>query len=408
MPNPTRGRAREIQLIVSLLLALGAPLAYAAKPSQQFLDSLNRIAKPKSGNGALGTVAPPAGRITNWFMTDGTGSKSSGGKGRIIVQPGGGGGGGELGEPESAPPPASSGAEPPAGPVYTGGGSEGGAPPPTYDPNAPMPAPPAAGDIDPNAPFADSPWNMPDTPPNPAPTTPSYPPQSAGPMPAYPQPNAGAMPAYPQPNGGAMPGPGYPPPSASYPPAQTTSPYNSPAPPLYAGMAYEVHALGRDGRAVPVDPSTYAFRTGDRFVVYYRPSLPGRVDVVNINPRGIESPIDVANVAGGQLVTLGPYEFASTTGDESLRLVLTPCNSPALLAATRDIVKVAGGAMGASAMPLAACSAATRGIKAKTRDIRRAEIDGGTSYALDAVSQQELITGQYASRQVTITFHHPY
>jgi hypothetical protein len=374
MPSPARGHVREVQLIVSFIVALAAPLAQGMSLSEQFLNSLNTVSSAKSRQGPLGTVAAPSGRITQWFMSDGSGSKASGGAGRIILQPGGGG----VGEPESSPAPAADGAEPPAGPVYTGGG-QGGAPPMPNDPNAPMPnaGQPPPADVDPNAPFGDSPWDIPDeTAPNPAPSS-----------------------------GGVPPAPGYP-------PAQSTPPYNVPAatgaPPIYAGMAYEVHAVGRDGRAVPVDPSTHMFRTGDRFVVHYRPSLPGRVDVFNINPRGVESAIDAANVAGGQLVTLGPYEFASTTGDESLRLVLTPCNSPALLAATRDIVKVPGGAAGPSALPLTACSAATRDVGVKTRDIRKAEVDGGTSYALDRVSRQEMITGQYAARQVTITFHHPY
>src|SRR5262245_22535132 len=125
MPTPTRGPAREVQLIVSLMVALGAPLAHAADPSQRFMDSLNAISQQKKsggGNDVLGTVARPQGRITNWFMVDGggqKGQKSSGGGGRIIVAPGGGGGGG-IGEPEPTPSPPVSDSGPPPGPVYTG------------------------------------------------------------------------------------------------------------------------------------------------------------------------------------------------------------------------------------------------------------------------------------------------
>ena len=58
--------------------------------------------------------------------------------------------------------------------------------------------------------------------------------------------------------------------------------------PLHAGIAYEVHLIGRDGAARPVDPARHVFRTNDEFVVYYRPSLPGRVKVLDIDPRGNE------------------------------------------------------------------------------------------------------------------------
>src|SRR5687768_15696049 len=100
---------REVQLTVSLIVALAAPLAHGAKPSQDFLNSLNRVSLAKSAKGPLETVAPPSGPITRWFMSDETGSKASGGAGRIILQPGGGG----SGEPESSPPPSEGGAEPP-------------------------------------------------------------------------------------------------------------------------------------------------------------------------------------------------------------------------------------------------------------------------------------------------------
>ncbi|MGB8693106.1 MAG: hypothetical protein WCD08_06320 [Steroidobacteraceae bacterium] len=185
---------------------------------------------------------------------------------------------------------------------------------------------------------------------------------------------------------------------------------------LYAGIAYEVHALSADGRSTPINPATYVFRSGDKFTVYYRPSLPGRMEVYNINPAGQQTLIDSSNMAAGQMTTLGPYQFTNLTGDESLRLVLSPCSSPQLLAATRDIVRAdAGYAMTAQASPMASsggqlssCSATTtRGLGAvHTRDIQKVAVDGMTAYALDPVSQQELSSGQVTAREANIVFHH--
>jgi hypothetical protein len=183
---------------------------------------------------------------------------------------------------------------------------------------------------------------------------------------------------------------------------------------LYAGVAYEVHALGVDGSAVPINAATYEFRTGDKFKVFYRPSLPGRMEVYNVNPAGQQTLIDASNMAAGQLTELGPYQFANLKGDESLRLVLSPCSSPQLLAATRDIVRVDGAQPGAgtaqmgNGVQLSNCGApTTRGLKrVRTRDIQKVAVDGSTSYALDPVSQQEQNSGQVGAREVTIVFHH--
>jgi hypothetical protein len=113
---------------------------------------------------------------------------------------------------------------------------------------------------------------------------------------------------------------------------------------IVAGGAYDVYALRADGSETPVMPATHEFRTGDRFKVYFRPSLPGRLDVKNINPYGRETHIDTVETAAGQLTTLGPYEFAATKGDEALRFVLSPCSSQQLLVATRDIVNAGASA----------------------------------------------------------------
>lgn len=178
---------------------------------------------------------------------------------------------------------------------------------------------------------------------------------------------------------------------------------------LYAGVAYEVHAMAPGGSAVPVNPATHAFRSGDQFLVYYRPSMPGRMEVYNINPLGQQTRIDSVSMAAGQMAKLGPYQFAAATGQESLRLVLMPCSSAALMAATRDIVNVSGSmpAVGtASGFSLASCTG-TRAVEGvKTRDIAKVAMDGVTGFALDPVSAQEYSSGQLDARELTIVFHH--
>jgi hypothetical protein len=178
---------------------------------------------------------------------------------------------------------------------------------------------------------------------------------------------------------------------------------------IVAGGAYDVHAVGAAGNEIYVNAATHEFRTGDRFKVYFRPTLPGRLDVYNINPQGRETRIDAVEVAAGQLTTLGPYQFAANKGDESLRFVISPCTTQQLLVATRDIVNVYASAPPTSgALPLSACGApTTRSANAvKTRDIQKVAVDGTTSFALDPVSQAELASGQLAPREFTVWFHH--
>jgi hypothetical protein len=178
---------------------------------------------------------------------------------------------------------------------------------------------------------------------------------------------------------------------------------------VYAGVAYEVHLVDPAGRATPVDPNTYAFHSGDRFVVLYRPSLPGLMEVFNVNAAGKQTKIDNARMAAGQLATLGPYQFSGAAADESLQILLTPCSTPELVTATRDIVNVS--AAGASAgqpapgLKLATCGTTTRGML-QTRDIQKVGVDGTTTYALDPVSTPELANGQAVTRRVTINFRH--
>lgn len=230
-----------------------------------------------------------------------------------------------------------------------------------------------------------------------------YPQTSAGPQASgYPQ-----TPAYSQSSG-------YPQSAGSYTGSgvDPNSPTGASAPAgagqLYAGIAYEIHLQAADGSSRQVDPASYAFRGGDRFSVYYRPALPGKVDVFNIDAAGQNTQIDTVNVAAGQLASLGPYEFADQPGNETLILRLTTCVTPSLLATTRSIIKVQNAAP-ASSLQLDSCSSVvTRGLKKKpqTRSIRKVSVEGGTSFALDPVSREEMSTGQYAPRQITITLQH--
>ena len=272
-------------------------------------------------------------------------------------------------------------------------------------------------------------------------TTSGYPqtpyPQGTYPQAAYPQsndPNAGAYPqtdgtvpgnaGYPDPNypNGGYPNPAYPntgtpansypqtngyPTSDAYPPTGYPPPAQSQPAQIYAGIAYEIHLVQADGSTQPVDIASYAFRTGDQFRVYYRPSLPGRVDVFNINAAGQNAQIDSSVVAAGELASLGPYQFTDLQGEETLILKLSPCVTPQLYATTRSIVKVPGAQPVNNPMGLGDCSStATRGLKTKTRDIRKVSVEGGTSFALDPIASAELGDGSLSARQVTITLHH--
>jgi hypothetical protein len=177
---------------------------------------------------------------------------------------------------------------------------------------------------------------------------------------------------------------------------------------LYAGIAFEVHLVGAGGSETAVDPAAYVFRSGERLVVYYRLSLPGRVHVFNVSPSGEVIPIESLTLAAGQLAKLGPYLLTDPAGDEALRLVLEPCSSPQLVAATRNIVKAgeAGSAVG-NDVPIPSCLAAPQSAAAPaTRNIVKAAMDGGTGFALDAVSSQELATGRLAARETNIAVHH--
>ena len=176
---------------------------------------------------------------------------------------------------------------------------------------------------------------------------------------------------------------------------------------LFAGLAFEVHAVVAGGATTPVNPANHEFHTGDRFKLFYRPTLPGHMDVFNINPAGIQTQIDSVEIAAGQLAELGPYEFAATRGDDQLKLVLSPCQTPALVVATRDIINVSATAPAGAALGLASCGPRTRSIDAPaTRDIRKVAVEGTTGFALDPVSAQEMGSGQFAPRTVTIVFRH--
>jgi hypothetical protein len=179
---------------------------------------------------------------------------------------------------------------------------------------------------------------------------------------------------------------------------------------VYAGIAYEVHALAANGQETPVNSATYEFHTGDKFMVYYRPSLPGHMEIYNVNTAGQQALIDSSNMAAGQMTSLGPYQFTNQTGDESLRLVFSPCSSPQLLAATRDIVRADAPPQSTStsaALKLASCGApAARGLDVHTRNIEKVGVEGTTSFALDPLSLKESSSGQVTPREAIIVFHH--
>jgi hypothetical protein len=185
-----------------------------------------------------------------------------------------------------------------------------------------------------------------------------------------------------------------------------TDSFDPPAPALHAGVAYEVHLVGRESRAI--DPKTHVFRTGDQFQVYYRPTLPGRITVSNINPKGTEAALDSIRVAAGQLLVLGPYQFVDKQGNETLRIVLSPCSTPTLMVATRTIVKAPGAsATNDAPVRIADCdSPTTRALSAKTRDIRKTSMDGLTGFALDRVSDEEVASGEIAPRETRIRLRH--
>lgn len=286
----------------------------------------------------------------------------------------------------------------------------------------------------PGAPSAANPWTAP--PPMmgasaypgampPGAALPGAMPPGAMPPPYIPPANAGApgMPAAPFPSTG-MPIAGAPmtapaPPMTSAPqfgsapitiaPASMGSSLPSapaPAPTLYAGIAFEVHLLGAGGSETTVDPGSYVFHSGDRFLVYYRPSLPGRVHVSNVSPTGEVIPIETLTLAGAQLAKLGPYQLTDPAGDEALRLVLEPCSSPELVAATRNIVKAADSGSG-SDLTLGSCATSAQpAAGVGTRNIVKTTMDGNTGFALDPVNSQELASGQLMPRETTIAIHH--
>jgi hypothetical protein len=43
------------------------------------------------------------------------------------------------------------------------------------------------------------------------------------------------------------------------------------------------------------------------------------MEIYNVNPKGQQTLIDSSDMAAGQMVGLGPYQFTNQTGDESLR-----------------------------------------------------------------------------------------
>lgn len=178
-------------------------------------------------------------------------------------------------------------------------------------------------------------------------------------------------------------------------------------PALLSGFAYEVH-LQKDGRDSTIDPTSFEFHSGDRILVYYRPALPGEIDIFNVDASGTQTRIDSSLAAAGQLLTLGPYEFSGPPLDEHLRIVSLPCTSDALTAMTRSLVKVTDVNATATPLKLSVCGA-SRSLasgRRNAKEIRKVGSDGTTRFALDPVSKQEQASGQIGPRALTITLIH--
>lgn len=178
---------------------------------------------------------------------------------------------------------------------------------------------------------------------------------------------------------------------------------------LQAGVAYEVHWLRPDGQSLPIDPVHHVFSTGDRILVLLRPSLPGWIDVFNLDAAGRETLLDSRTMAGGELLTLGPYEFVDVKGQDLLRLLVAPCSSPQLIARTRSLINVAVTSTSRERGAMPGCiDARTRAAAPRppTRTIRKVSQDDSTYFALDPVSSQELATGSLQPREIQIVLQH--
>jgi hypothetical protein len=400
--------------VLALVAAAAAPAAQAQVPGGAYPRYPQQYAEPAQpprmrdlfaaslaaaltgvGNATVGAVAQGVtGNINSWFSR--RNARATG-----AAMPGYGaaaGYGGSGNDPYGGSYPASgaAGYPPPDPSAYP---NPGGAYPPAYPPASPGNPAMSAGYADPGTAYPGDPAGtsagmaVPGAPAGYPSGTSGYP----DPTNAYPSSSA-----YP-PGGTGAQGAGYPASTPAYPGA------SDPVGGVYAGVAYEIQALRADGSATRVDPATYVFRGGDRFRIDYRPSLPGQLEVLNQNPAGQLSTIDSVSVGGGALQSLGPYEFTAMAGTETLIIRLMPCSTPALMTQTRDIVKVRDGqgAQGGG-LPLPSCNAtATRGLRhAKTRDIRKVSVEGGTSFALDRLAPGELASGQLDARQITITLQH--
>ena len=188
-------------------------------------------------------------------------------------------------------------------------------------------------------------------------------------------------------------------PSATANGAPAAAPGAAPNAPLSPGLAYEVYSMGTGGDPLRVDPAGHTFRTGEMFYVRYVPNVPGMVEAVNVNAAGKTFTLGSWTVQAGQEIRLpaaGAFQFQGQTGQEQLRLTLTPCASGA---AGRDIVIAAGGAQ-AGAM-LGQCGQQAP----RTRDIV-VNVQGTTAYGVAAVGDDERGRGRYDARAVTITLRH--
>ena len=57
--------------------------------------------------------------------------------------------------------------------------------------------------------------------------------------------------------------------------------------------------LNRVIQLSPIDTTNYKFHTGDKFMVHGRPSLPGHMEIYNVNTKGQQTLIDSSDMAAG-------------------------------------------------------------------------------------------------------------
>ncbi|MBF0166883.1 MAG: hypothetical protein HQL45_04555 [Alphaproteobacteria bacterium] len=169
---------------------------------------------------------------------------------------------------------------------------------------------------------------------------------------------------------------------------------------VHGGLAFEVLIADGEGALRAVDPAAHGFVTGDKFNVRFMSNLPGQVAAYNVNSEGRETHLGAWTVAQGQSVQLpvsGSFQFQGQSGNEQLKLVLTPCETSTQ---SRDIVVAAagpdvGGLLGKCGTPAVA-----------TREITEVGVTENTGFALSPVTDDEKKRQRLDARTVSLNFLH--